>query len=64
MAPKCLYREFHQFLGKSFGISDAATQTAVDPVDYKHFFWEPKWPHVYYCKDVINLEKEDKNRQN
>ena len=34
----CLYREFHQFLGKFFGISDSVTQTAVDPVDYKHLF--------------------------
>ena len=34
----CLYREFQQFLGKFFGISDSVTQSAVDPVDYKHLF--------------------------
>ena len=34
----CLYREFYQFLGKYFGISDSVTQTAVDPVEYKHLF--------------------------
>ena len=34
----CVYREFHQFLGKYFGISDTVTQTGVDPIDYKHLF--------------------------
>ena len=34
----CLYREFYQFLGKYFGINASVTQTAVDPVDYKHLF--------------------------
>lgn len=33
-----LYREFHQFLGKYFGISETVTQTSVDPIDYKHLF--------------------------
>ena len=34
----CVYREFHQFLGKYFGINDTVTQTGVDPIDYKHLF--------------------------
>ena len=34
----CVYREFHQFLGKYFVISNSVTETAVDPVDYKHLF--------------------------
>ena len=34
----CLYREFYQFFGKYFGINASVTQTAVDPVDYKHLF--------------------------
>ena len=33
-----LYREFYQFFGKYFGINASVTQTAVDPVDYKHLF--------------------------
>ena len=33
-----MYREFHQFLGKYFGISDSITQTAVDPIDFKFLF--------------------------
>ena len=34
----CVYREFHQFLGKYFVINNSVTETAVDPVDYKHLF--------------------------
>ena len=34
----CVYREFQQFLGKYFGINHSVTQTAVDPVDFKHLF--------------------------
>ena len=33
-----MYREFQQFLGKYFGINHSVTQTAVDPVDFKHLF--------------------------
>ena len=34
----CVYREFYQFLKKYYGISNSVTQTAVDPIDYKHLF--------------------------